>query len=255
MHPIALQIGSFTIRWYGVMAAVGFLTAAWLLERNRKFADMTSEQSSGIMLRGLIFGIIGARIFYVVQFFRYYRDDLWQIFRIDQGGLVFYGGFILALIVIAVYCRKQKLDPVRVFDVIAPSMALAHCFGRIGCFLNGCCYGRATTAFWGVTPPQGSELALRAGTLPLHPVQLVEAGENFLLCLLYCWMLRKGVRRGIVLGTFFTVYGVLRFFNEMLRGDNVLYFHLTPAQWVGVLLVPAGVGLLIWFSTRRDERA
>ena len=164
-------------------------------------------------------------------------------------------GFILALIVIAIYCHRKKLDPVRVFDVMAPSMALAHCFGRIGCFLNGCCYGRPTTAFWGVTPPQGSELALRAGTLPLHPVQLVEAGENFLLCLLYCWMLRKGVRRGIVLGTFFTVYGVLRFFNEMLRGDNVLYFHLTPAQWVGVLLVPAGVGLLIWFSTRRDERA
>ena len=68
-------------------------------------------------------------------------------------------------------------------------------------------------------------------------------------------MLRKGVKRGIVLGTFFTVYGVLRFFNEMLRGDNVLYFYLTPAQWVGVLLVPAGVGLLFWFSTRRDERA
>ena len=255
MYPIAFEIGSLSIRWYGVMAAVGFLAAAWLLDRNRRFAGLTKDQCSTILLLGLICGILGARIVYVVQFFKFYRDDLWRIVRIDQGGLVFYGGFILALLVIVGYTLKRKLDPVRVFDVMAPSMALAHCCGRIGCFLNGCCYGRATTAFWGVTPPAGSELALRVGCVPLHPVQLVEAGENFLLCLLYCRMLRKGVKRGIVLGTFFTAYGVLRFFNELLRGDNVLYFHLTLGQWVSLLLIPAGIGLLVWFSSRRDERA
>lgn len=254
MHPIAFEIGSLSIRWYGVMAAVGFLAAAWLLDRNRKFAGLTKDQCSTIMMLGLIFGILGARIFYVVQFFRYYRHDLWKIIRIDQGGLVFYGGFILALLAVILYAVRRNLDPVRILDTLAPSLALAHGFGRIGCFLNGCCFGRATTAFWGVTPPPGSELAMQTGGLPVHPVQLLEAGENFLLCLLYCRMLRKGVRRGIVLGTFFTVYGVLRFFNEMLRGDNVLYFHLTPAQWIGLLLMPAGIGLLVWFSTRHDER-
>ncbi len=252
MYPIALQIGSLSIRWYGVMAAVGFLTAAWILERNRKYAMMSKDQSSNVLLLGLLFGILGARIFYVVQFFDHFRDDLSRIWRIDQGGLVFYGGFLLALVATVIYTRMQKLDTVRVLDVLSPALAAAHGFGRIGCFLNGCCFGRATGAFWGVTPPPGSELALQTGNLPLHPVQLLEAGENFLLALLYCWMLRH-TRRGVVISAFMLIYGVLRCFNETLRGDNVLYFHLTPAQWIGALLIPAGGGLL-WYFSRKNEK-
>jgi phosphatidylglycerol:prolipoprotein diacylglycerol transferase len=234
------------------MAAIGFLAATFLLERNRKFANLTKDQCSNMLLMGLISGIIGARIFYVVQFFKYFRDDLWRIVRIDQGGLVFYGGFLLALAVIVIYTKSQKLDTVRVLDVLAPSLALGHAFGRIGCFLNGCCYGKATDAFWGVTAPAGSELAILTGNMPVHPAQLVEAGENFLLCLLYCWMLRH-TKRGIVMSVFLIIYGILRCINETLRGDNVLYFHLTPAQWIGILLIPAGAGLCCWFM-RHDRK-
>ena len=251
MYPIAFQLGALTIRWYGVMAALGFLSAVFLLNKNRKFADLSKDQCSTMLLLALVFGILGARIFYVIQFFRYFQYDFVKVFRIDQGGLVFYGGFLLALGVVIAYTWKQKLDTVRVLDVLAPAMAIAHCFGRVGCFLNGCCFGRATDFWWGIAPLPGSDLALRAGTMPLHPVQLLEAGENFLLCLLYCWMLRH-TKRGTVMASFLIFYGILRFFNEMLRGDNVLYFNLTPAQWIGLLLIPAGVGLLVLF---RHERA
>ncbi len=252
MYPVALQIGSLAIRWYGVMAAIGFLTAAWILERNRKYAGMNKDQCANVLLLSLLFGILGARIFYVVQFFDNFKHDLNRIWRIDQGGLVFYGGFLLALLAVVIYTQTRKLDTMRVLDALSPALAAAHGFGRIGCFLNGCCFGRATDAFWGITPPPESELAMQTGNLPLHPVQLLEAGENFVLAFFYYWLLRH-TKRGVTVSSLMLIYGILRCFNETLRGDNVLYFHLTPAQWVGVLLIPAGAGLL-WYFSRQNEK-
>jgi phosphatidylglycerol:prolipoprotein diacylglycerol transferase len=252
MYPIAFEIGSLSIRWYGVMAAIGFLAATFLLERNRKFANLTKDQCSNMLLMGLISGIIGARIFYVVKFFKYFRDDLWRIVRIDQGGLVFYGGFLLALAVIVIYTRSQKLDTVRVLDVLAPSLALGHAFGRIGCFLNGCCYGKAATVPWGVSYPPGSYPAQMTDGTPLHPVQLYEAGEMILLFFLFNYLL-KHTRRGVPMSLYLLIYGCLRFLNELFRGDNPHFLNLfTPAQIIGFLLIPCGIILLIFFL--KNER-
>ena len=250
MVPYALQIGSFSIHWYGVMAAIGFLIASYLLGKNYRFVNgLTKDQCDTMIIIALVAGLIGARTYHVIEFFHEdgFDRDLLSIFYLHRGGLVFYGGFILAFVSVVFYTRKHKLDTIRVLDVFIPSLTAAHACGRIGCFLNGCCHGKATTWFWGVTAPQGSLLWFQTGGQAVHPAQLVEAGENFLLCLLYCWMLRK-TKRGIVTATFLIVYGVLRCINETLRGDNVLYFHLTPAQWIGLLLIPAGIGLLCIFS-------
>lgn len=254
MDPIAFQIGALSIRWYGVMAALGFITAMFLLEYNRKFANANKDQCSTLLFLAMISGVLGARIFYVVQFFHYYRDNLWGIIRIDQGGLVFYGGFLLALVTVVIYSKLKKLDVIRVLDIFVPALAAAHGLGRIGCFLNGCCYGRATTLWWGIKAPAGSVLEFSAGKEPLHPVQLLEAGENFILCIVFCWLLRK-TKRGVVISAYLAVYGILRFFNELMRGDNVLYGGLTPAQWIGIMLCSAGCGLLIYFQRKNDEPA
>ena len=253
MYPIALEIGSLSIRWYGVMAALGFVAASWLLERNRKYAGLSKDNCGTLMIIALVAGLLGARIFYVIQFFEYFKDDLIKIFYIHNGGLVFYGGFILAFSSIIFYTRKKHFDTIRVLDIFAPAMAAAHGFGRIGCFLNGCCFGRATESFWGVTAPVNSFLWQQTKGLPVHPVQLLEAGENFLLCLLYYWMLKK-TKRGVVTASYLIIYAVLRCINETLRGDNVLYWGLTPAQWIGIILIPAGSALLYYFS-RHEKNA
>ena len=254
MDPIAFQIGALSIRWYGVMAALGFITAMFLLEYNRKFANASKDQCSTLLFLAMISGVLGARIFYVVQFFHFYRNNLWGIIRIDQGGLVFYGGFLLALVTVTIYSRIKKLDIIRILDIFVPALTAAHGLGRIGCFLNGCCFGRATTLWWGIKAPAGSALELAAGSAPLHPVQLLEAGENFLLCVLFCYLLRK-VKRGVVISSYLAIYGFLRFFNELLRGDNVLYAGFTPAQWIGTLLCISGCGLIIYFQRKPNEPA
>ena len=115
MHPIFLQIGNFTIRSYGFMAMLGFLTGWLFIRLNRKHAGLTEDQASNLLLIAMITGILGARIFYVVQFWneQFAPAPWWMVLRIDRGGLVFYGGFLLALASVIGYCRWRRLDVVR----------------------------------------------------------------------------------------------------------------------------------------------
>ena len=247
MYPTLLHIGGFELRSYGFMAMLGFLIGWLLIHLNRKHADLTEDQASNLLLIGMVTGILGARIFYVVQFWdEYFADHHERIIRIDQGGLVFYGGFLLALAAICGYCKWRKLDVVRVLDVFAPAISAAHALGRIGCFLNGCCYGKVTTSVFGVRYPLASGIPKGCPGAPVHPIQLYEAGENILFCGLYFYLVRKG-RRGTAMAAYMLVYGVCRFFNEYFRGDNPLYWKFTIAQWICLGLIPAGGGLFVYF--------
>ena len=252
MDPIALQIGPLSIRWYGVMAAIGLLAATLLLNSNRKFTGMTKDQCSNAVVVALVAGILGARIFYVVQFFDLYRENPVDMIRIDQGGLVFYGGFILAFLALIVYSKIAKIDIIRLWDGFTPALAVAHAFGRIGCFLNGCCYGKPTEFFTGIPYPAGSEPARRYGEAALHPVQLYEAGENLLCAVLYFYLVRKAPR-GVAVASYLVIYGLLRFINEFARGDHKLILDLvTPAQLIGIVLIVLGGGMLFYFLRRKE---
>ena len=250
MHPIAVDFGGFAIRWYGVMAALGFICATGLIQLNRKYGKINSDQATTLMLLALFGGIIGARIFYVIQFAHQFRDNWLGVIRVDQGGLVFYGGFFLALAAIIVYCRMQKLNLIRVLDIATPSLAVGHAIGRVGCFLNGCCYGKPTDFFTGIAHPADSVPAMRYGVVPLHPVQLYEAGINILLGILMMYLIRKG-KPGMATSAYLAIYGVIRFADEFFRGDHRQFWNgLTPAQTIGLLMVPAGIALMIYFARK-----
>ena len=254
MSPIALQIGSFAIRWYGVMAAVGFLLGSLVLFRNKKAAGLNDDQCSNVLLIAMIAGVVGARIFYVIQFFEHYRNNLINIIRIDQGGLVFYGGFILSIVSIGIYCKICKIDFIRLLDFFTPAIAIAHACGRIGCFLNGCCFGRPTTGIFAVTYPVGSDPYLRYPGCALTPIQLLEASENIIAFFIFYQLARK-TKRGVAMSAYFISYGVLRFINEYWRGDNPKIFGLlTPAQFIGTLLIPTGLLLLIYFLKHEPKK-
>lgn len=247
MYPIVFTAGAFQLHSYGVMAAAGFLLASLVLARNCRFAGITGDQASNMLLISLISGIAGARIFYVVQFFHQFRNDFWRVFRIDQGGLVFYGGLIFALVWLWGYSRWKKLDFVRVLDLFTPAIAIAHFCGRIGCFLHGCCFGAPTTLPWGVVYPAGSLPFARYGDLALHPVQLYEAAGSLLLTAVYILLLRK-MPRGVTMSAYMILYGTMRFLDEMVRGDNPrVLLGMTPAQVIGVVFVPCGILFMLYF--------
>ena len=254
MYPVAFHLGSLTIYWYGVCAAIGFLLATLTLRFTRSHADMNDNDTSNIMLIAMFAGLIGARIFYVIQFFDQFRYRIWNVIRVDQGGLVFYGGFILAIACLIIYAKWKKIDVVRMFDALTPAMAIGHACGRIGCFLHGCCFGKPA-GFPGVNYPANSAAVHKYGNVALHPVQLYEAGANFAAFWLFFYLARKG-RRGTAMAGYLIYYGTVRFLTELLRGDNPRIWGLvTPAQLIGLFLIPTGVILLLVFRKNAAKEA
>lgn len=248
MYPVIWEFGNFSLRSYGVMAAIGFLAATWVINWNRKFANLNGDQATGLVLWAMVAGVVGARIFYVIQFWQLFEHNLWNIFRIDRGGLVFYGGFFLAIGAIALFCRLNRLDLIRVLDLFTPALAIGHAAGRIGCFLNGCCYGKPTQCLLGVVYPAGSEPARRYGELALHPVQLYETGINILIFGLMLLLVRR-TRRGVAMSAYLIIYGLIRFADEFFRGDHQQFWNgFTPAQVIGLGMVPVGILLLCYFQ-------
>lgn len=257
MHPIFLDLGFLKIHWYGVMAALAAMTAFYVLVMNRKYAKMSKDQAADIIFYCvLVGGVIGARIFYVALNWSSFAADPWPaVIRIDQGGLVYYGGFFLAVAMIIFYCRRHKLSVISVFDVMAPALAIGHGISRIGCFLQGCCYGRPTDLWLRVKYPESANIYPGCA---VHPVQLYECAGNIILGLLFIYMLRRGVKRGVTVSCYFIGYGVLRFLDEFLRGDHPASeytFNLAPAQVIGLGLIPVGVVLLVFFIKGKNPIA
>ncbi len=155
MHPIAFHLGPLTVHWYGIMVAGAFLAGLWTASLRARRANIPGERIADIVLWLMVGAILGARVVYVTTYWQdeFANQPLSEIFMIQHGGLVYYGGLIGATLAGFIYIRWKQLPLWKVADVLAPSCALGNVFGRIGCFLNGCCYGRPTDLPWGVSFP------------------------------------------------------------------------------------------------------
>ncbi len=246
MHPVLFSVFGKEIYSYGVMAALGFLAAIltwnWMARREQRPPGFTSDLGFWLMLSG----IVGSRLAYVAAKWTLYRGNLLGIVRIDQGGLIFYGGFLLACVALALFARLHRLPLWHAADFAIPGLAIGHAFGRIGCFLNGCCYGRpAGPAGGGIAYPPVCEPGRLFPDVPLYPVQLIESAGLILiwLALLFAYARRK--KDGSVFALYLVLYPPVRFLLEYLRGDpRQNWFALDVAQATSLALLLAG-GLLL----------
>lgn len=240
MDPICFYIGSRPIYWYGIMVALGFMAAVAHLTilgiREGRSPAFGSDLAFWLMLAG----IIGARLAYVGANFDYYRQDPWAIIRVDQGGLIYYGGFIGAFIAGIIFARYKQLNILALADYVIPALPLGHAFGRIGCLLNGCCYGKISTLPGSVWQHEASR----------HPVQLYEAVFNLVIYALLILAYRRRKRNGEVLAIYCMIYPLGRFLLEFLRGDERLGWHgFSYAQIISLGFVAAG--LTIWLAVSK----
>ena len=251
MHPIAINFGNFAIHWYGIMVATGFLAGLWTASRRAPLAGIHGEKIFDLGPWLIIGTLVGARTLYVITFWKseFAGQPLLNVVKIWEGGLVFYGGLIGATVAGVTAIRIKKLPLWKVADVLAPSVALGHAFGRIGCLLNGCCYGRVCTVPWGIHFPAGHETYPNA----VHPTEIYESLLNFGLYVALAQLFRRRKFDGQVFGVYLISYAIIRAFVEMFRGDypaNQIHFGLTPAQMVSVPIFVIGVVLLIVLSRK-----
>jgi phosphatidylglycerol:prolipoprotein diacylglycerol transferase len=257
VHPILFHIGSFPVHSYGVMIALAFVFGLWTATRRARRENISSEAIADVTLWIMVGTILGARAVYVVT---YWNDEfagqpVSEIFAIWHGGLVFYGGLIGAIITGAIYLRWKKLPLWKTADVLAPSIALGSVFGRIGCLLNGCCYGRACDLPWAISFPPGNPLG--SPTTPVHPTEIYDALLNLGLYFFLAWLFRRKKFDGQIFATYLLCYAVTRSFVEYFRGDYTnLHYHLglTPAQWISVPIFVAGLALAAILSRRAPAK-
>jgi phosphatidylglycerol:prolipoprotein diacylglycerol transferase len=202
-------------------------------------------------------GIIGARFVYVTTYWKeeFAGQPVSEIFAIWHGGLVYYGSLIGATIASVIYIRWKKLPLWKTADVLAPSIALGNVFGRIGCLLNGCCYGRACNLPWAIHFP--ADNPLNPPTYPVHPTEIYDALLNLIVYVFLAWLFRHKKFDGQIFATFLLCYAVTRSFVEYFRGDYTnLHYHLglTPAQWISVPIFVTGLALASILSRRAPAK-
>lgn len=258
MHPILFRIGPVTLHAFGALMALGFLAALFVMRRLARggFVRLNDDQVSGLIVWLMAGGVLGARLAYVLEHWSAeFADNPGAILRIDQGGLMFYGGVLGAIAAVRLYARRHRRGFLEVLDLCAVGLPLGHAFGRLGCFLNGCCHGRicehplsvrypAGSIAWREQLAAGRIAATSAYSLPVLPTQLIEMGANLILFAGLYRLARRHPRHGTVTAAYLLLYAVIRFATESLRGDpRMAVGPLSISQFISVLIFGAGLGL------------
>ncbi|MEW5768368.1 MAG: prolipoprotein diacylglyceryl transferase [bacterium] len=234
MHPILFSIGPINVYTYGFTLALAFLTAIWLTSRAAEREGIKREVIIELGTYVLIAAIVGARAGDVIINWDYYWQHPLDIVFSRQG-FVFYGGFILGVMVSVLFILRRKLPLWKMADIISPSIAIGLAIGRIGCFCFGCCYGKPTESTIGVVFPSGSPAHIHFGDQPVHPTQLYSSANGLALFLILLFIRQVKGFEGRVFVSFLFLYSLARFVIEEFRGDNPeLWLGLTPSQWVSI---------------------
>ena len=265
--PLPFLDRSIPLYSYGFMAMLGFVAAVLVARWRAKRVGVSPENAADVAMFALLGGIIGSRVFYVIQNGDHYFDtsrpdwSFLDFFKLWEGGLVFYGGFIGAVILAGIVMRVRKEKVLPMLDVLAPSLALGHAFGRIGCLMRGCCYGKPVSegAWWGIrfpdnALPYATESACLHGKLipagtPLFPTQIVSAIDLLIVFGLLSFYFKRRRGKGEVFALYLMLYSVHRFAVEFFRGDTRAPGALSPAQWIGLVAFFAGAGLWVYART------
>ncbi len=237
------SIGPFTIYGYGLMIAIGFCSAYLVCEYRAKKQKLDPELLFGILVCSIIGGIAGSKILYWITRWKDILENPQILLKLGDGFVV-YGGIIGGVLVAALYLWKKKAPFWKYFDLVLPSVALAQGFGRIGCFLSGCCYGKETDSFIGIAF-QNSSYA--PNHVDLIPTQLISSGLNFLNFAILVLLTKYKKGDGQIGALYCIFYSVGRFIMEFFRGDLIrgTVGSFTTSQFISIFIFVVGVVLLI----------
>jgi len=248
MYENILKIGPITVKGYGLMIAVGVILALFLGEKLAKKRGQDPDMIYNLTFLCAISGFLGAKIlFCIVEFDALIKDPMSVL---KSNGFVVYGGIIRGILAAAVYLKRKKCNFWDYFDIVLPSVAVAQGFGRIGCFLAGCCYGRETDSCIGIA---FNNSRFAPNHVKLIPTQLISSAGMFLIAAVLLWFLKRQKRPGQTGALYLILYSIGRFGVEFLRNDfRGEIGPFSTSQFISVLILLVGLWL---FFFRKDKEA
>ena len=239
MYNDILKIGPLSIHGYGLMIGIGVIVALVVAAKRAKKRGLDTDFVYGLGLITLVFGFIGAKLLYCIVEIEAFLNEPMQV--LSGSGFVLYGGIIGGILSAMVYCKYKKVNFFEYFDLAVPSVAIAQGFGRIGCFLAGCCYGRETDSCIGIMFHNSS---IAPNGIKLIPTQVFSSAGNFLIALVLLLYARKNRKTGKVGALYLILYSVGRFIIEFFRNDyrgNVGV--LSTSQFISLVILAIGIAM------------
>ena len=256
MFPTLGHLGPFPIHSYGLLIAIGFLIAVQVIKRLAARDGLDVDQILDLTFFNLLIGFVGARLLFVITRLDVFLADPISIFKVWEGGLVFYGGPLASIPYTIYYVWKHKLSVWKVIDVETPGLVVAHAFGRLGCLAAGCCYGRPTNANWGIKLDSDLvDYPLR--NIFLHPTQIYESVSLFILFFGMLIVFRRKKFDGQVALVYLMTYPIIRSVIETFRGDLIRGFVvdglISTSQFISILWFLVAGAVLVYRLNTMDR--
>lgn len=252
MYPVLFELGGIKIYSYGLMIALGAIAGiVYMAIRGKKELKLTFDQVNSLFILIFIAAFVGGKVFLFFEDVSRYTSNPMQL--LAGQGFVFYGSFLFAIPVTLWFFRKHKLPAYQMLDIMAITTCLVHMFGRIGCFMAGCCFGKPTDSFLGVTFTDPACSAEPLNT-PLHAAQLYEAFYILMVLIVLIFLRSRKKFHGQLFLTYLMLYAIGRIILEYFRGDLARGFvinnYLSYAQFVALLVIAA----TLFFYVRLQKR-
>ncbi len=246
LDPNIVQIGPFLLTWHGLFTVLGVLAGVWLAEREIRRKGMETEWVWTAAIWVLVGGVIGARLFHVIDKFPYYSQHPWQIFLVNEGGMAIWGAILGGVVALLAYLAYKRIAVWPVLDATAPGLILGQSIGRVGCLINGDAWGGPTGGDWGIvyTNPKALLPADLIG-VPTHPYPIYEIAWNMLVLALLWRLRRRSMPAGTLFMTYVVLYSLGRFFVSFVRQEVVVAFGLQQAQVISLIGFLAGLAFMV----------
>ena len=258
MNPVLLELGPISIYWYSIFILIGILLGSYIFFSKAKKAGFDENFYTSLVFYGIIIGILGARLYYVLFNLGYYLHHPLEIFAIWNGGLAIHGGIIAGLIWFVYYSKKHKKNIFKILDMAAPALILAQAFGRWGNFFNSEAHGGIVSKEYlsSIGVPDFIINGMYINGHYYHPTFLYESFFDFIgFILLMLLGRKKNLKNGQIFGTYLIYYSILRFIVESLRTDSLMLGPIKVAQLISIILLLLGILIMVYnLDTQKVKR-